>query len=136
MADFKPSDVNLCDSFPPLVGTMGRTEAEIAAALLVRACQVRGDAWQDVDVRTLGEVIKADLEAEREPLHSMNGNPFCRPDAYDLVELCCAEWVEPGKALRFTQKGLDSLRKVVERSSMYATGGGQRAGAALYPEGG
>jgi hypothetical protein len=122
IVDFKPSDVNLCSSFPPLVGTMGRTEAECAAALLVRACQVLGDAWQDVETRTLGEVIKADLEAKREPVHSMNRNPFCRPDAYDLVKRGCAEWVgEPGKVLRFTPQGLDGLRKVAS-SSMTARG--------------
>jgi hypothetical protein len=127
--DFKPTDVNLCDSFPPLVGTMGRTEAELAAALLVRACQVLGDAWQDVEVRALGAVIRDDLAAKREPFHSMNRNPFCRPDAYDLVQRGCAEWVgEPGQVLRFTPKGFDGLRKVVERSSQPSTDP-RRAGA-------
>jgi hypothetical protein len=112
--DFKPSDVSLCASFPPLVATMGHTEAELAAAMLVRTCQVRGDAWQDVDTRMLGEVITEDLRTKHEPFHSMNGNPFCRPDAFDLVERGCAEWVgEPGWVLRFTQRGLEMLRKHV-----------------------
>ena len=131
VVDFKPSDVNLCDSFPPLVGTMGRTEAELVAALLVRACQVHGDTWQDVAPSALGEVIRQDLEASREPFHSMNRDPFCRPDAHDLVRLGCAEWVgDPGGTLRFTQKGLDGLRKVVERSAARAaapTSLGERA---------
>jgi hypothetical protein len=122
-SDFKPSDVDMCSSFPPLVGTMGSSEAECAAALVVRACQVQGDAWQDIDVHTLRGVIRADLEAKRNPVHSMNRNPFCRPDACDLVKLGCAEWVgEPGKVLRFTQRGLDGLRKVA-RSSISSTRG-------------
>ncbi len=114
---FKPSDVSLYDSFPPLAGTLGKTEAELAATLLVRASQVHGDVWQDIHVRMLGEVIRADLGAKREPLHSMNRNPFCRPDVWQLVKLGCAEWVgEPGKVLRFTEKGLDGLYKAVGRS--------------------
>jgi hypothetical protein len=119
--NFKPSDVNLCASFPPLVGTMGRTEAEIAAALLVRACQVRGDTWQDVDVRTLAEVIGRDIIDKRDPIHAMDRNPFCRPDGYALVATGCADWVgEPGAVLRFTAKGFDGLRKVVARSPVQA----------------
>lgn len=106
----KPSEVDLCASFPPLVGTMGRTEVEIAAALLVRACQVGGDAWQDVSTATLAEVITADLAAKREPFTSINRNPFCRPDVHDLVKRGFAEWVgEPGGALRFTQRGVAAM---------------------------
>lgn len=115
--NFKPSDVNLRDSFPPLVDTMGSTETESAATLLVRVCQISGDAWGDVDVRALGEVIKADLSEMREPLYSMSRNPFCRPDLCGLVQRGCAEWVgEPGGVIRFTQLGLDRLHKVVERA--------------------
>lgn len=122
--NFKPSDVNLCDSFPPLVGTMGRTEAEIAAALLVRACQMRGDVWQDVSIGAIFNAFSADLQADREPFHSMKGNPFCRPDFHDLAKRGCAFWIgepgEPGSLLRFTAKGFDGLRKVVARSPVQA----------------
>jgi hypothetical protein len=115
--NFKPSDVNLCDSFPPLVGTLGRFEAEITAALLVRACQVRGDAWQDVDLRTLSEVVGRDIIDKRDPIYTMTRNPFCRPDPSALVAIGGAEWVgNPGKVLRFTAKGFDGLREVVECS--------------------
>lgn len=110
--DFRPSDVDLRRSFPPLVGTMGHAEAEFAATLIVRVCQVRGDAWQDVGIDAIGEVITADLGAEREPLHSMNRNPFCGANPHDLVKRGCAEWVgEPGGTLRFTQKGFAGLRR-------------------------
>ena len=113
----KPSEVDLGASFPPLVGTMGHTEAELAAALLVRACQVNGDAWQDISIAQILEVVAADIEANRQPIAAMNRNPFCRPDAYDLVKRGFAEWVaDPGQALRLTQRGLDVLAaKVVRR---------------------
>lgn len=124
--DFKPSDVSLLDSMPPLVDTMGRAEAEAAAALIVRTCQARGDAWQDVGPRAIGEVIRADLEAKREPFHSLNHNPFFRPDPSSLVKCGCAEWVgQPGGAVRFTAKGFEGLRRVVERGRHRSTGKGE-----------
>lgn len=115
--DFKPSDVQLVGV--PLVDTMGRVEAEAMATLLVRACQARGDAWQDVTIAMLGEVIRGDVEAQREPLASLNRNPFFRPDPHELVRRGFAEWAGEGPsgggALRFTQAGLERLRKWVRR---------------------
>ncbi len=112
--DFRPSDVVLAGM--PLVDTMGRAEAEAAATLLVRACQSLGDAWQDIEPRAIGEVIKADLAAGREPLASLNRNPFFRPDAHELVRRGFAEWVgEAAGALRFTPAGLERLRRWVRR---------------------
>lgn len=108
---FKPSEIGLAH-FPPLVDTMGRTEAEIAAALLVRACQEHGDVWQDIDPRMVGQVIVADIAAKREPVHSLNRNPFCKPDFHDLVKRGFAQWVgEAGGPLRFTQRGLDAIAR-------------------------
>ncbi len=110
--DFKPSDVILVGI--PLTGTMGRAEAEAMATLLVRTCQVQGNAWQNVEPRAIGEVIQADLAAEREPLHSLNRNPFFRPDPHELVRRGFAEWAGgEGKSLRFTPAGLERLRKWV-----------------------
>lgn len=112
--NFKPSDVDLRSSYPPLVGSMGSTEAEIAAAMIVRTCQVNGDAWQDVPAPMIGKVIKNDIAAMIEPFHSLNGNPFCRPSIQRLVDSGCAEWVgEPGRVIRFTRKGLEGLEKHV-----------------------
>ena len=41
MGDFKPSEVDILGSWPPLCGTMKRTENETAAALVVRGLQKR-----------------------------------------------------------------------------------------------
>ncbi len=114
--DFKPSDVDLLGSFPPLCATMGRTERELAAVLLVRACQSGGDEWK---VHTLGEVIADDMYNDREPLHSLSRNPFCRPDMHDCVATGFAAWVgdagNPDHGVEFTEKGLEALRRWVRK---------------------
>jgi hypothetical protein len=97
---------------------MGRTEAEVAAALIVRVCQANGDVWQDVVPAMIGAVAAADISAGNEPISSMSKNPFCKPDFHDLVARGCAEWVgqsagDPGKSLRITPRGFDGLRKFV-----------------------
>lgn len=76
--DFKPSDVVLAAGCP-LVGTLGHAEMEHAALLIIRACQVLGDAWQDVTPKQIGEVLRADLDANVEPVASLSRNPFFRP---------------------------------------------------------
>lgn len=111
---FRPSQVSLGGCFPPLVDTMGHAEAEAAAALLVRACQVQDDAWQDVDGEAIGRVIAEDLKNGTRPLCSMVTNPFVKPSMRDLVERGFAEWVSGRAAtVRFTRQGLDALRKWV-----------------------
>src|SRR3954471_7351128 len=84
--DFKPSAVDLGGSFPPLAGTMGKSELEAAATLLVRACQAKGDRWQPLTPDDLAAVMKDDVAAKREPLASLIGNPFWRPDPFGLVK--------------------------------------------------
>lgn len=81
----RPSEVRLVPPLP-LVGTLGRTERECAAAIIVRTCVVHGDTWQPVTPSMLGPVMRADLDAGIEPLASMNRNPFARPDFRDLVK--------------------------------------------------
>ena len=117
--EFRPSEVSLTDSFPPLVATMGRAELESAATLLVRAFQVRGDAWQDVQLGDLLEVMRHDADGGVEPLASMVTNPFIKPDFWGLIEggFAAAILVEKKlEAIRFTAEGLERLRKVVQRS--------------------
>lgn len=117
--DFKPSEIDLLGSFPPLCGTMKKTEAEMAAAILVRGCQVHGDRWDAIPLRMLGAVIGDDLDAKREPFSSMNRNPFCRPDMHACVAGGFAEWEgesgTPEYGVRFTAAGLYALRRWLRR---------------------
>jgi len=108
----KPSDVVL-NHIPPLVGTLGRSESEAAAALLVRACQVRGDKWAPVAAEDLGETLSADLDARVEPWASLDRNPFFRPDFWALVEEGNARFTgEAGKSpIEFTEQGIEKLRR-------------------------
>lgn len=110
---FKPSDVDLRGSFPPLVGTMERAELEMAASLLVRACQVRGDAWQPVSPMQIGIVINDDLAAKCEPFYSLNQNPFFRPDFWKLAEKGFARFTAEGKGapIELTEAGIERLRR-------------------------
>ena len=110
MNDFKPSQVYL--GIPPLTATMGRSEREHAAAILVRVCQARGDIWQPVTPAMFGEVINDDLTAKTEPFYSLNQNPFFNPDFHDIVAKGFARWVETeGKGpLELTPTGIEALR--------------------------
>lgn len=89
-ADFKPSQVDL--AAPPLVGTLGHAEMEFAAAMIVRACQVHGDAWQAVSWDQIQSAMYADMTAERPPFAALMRNPFFQPDVHELVAKGFARW--------------------------------------------
>lgn len=114
---FKPSEVVLRPVIP-LMATMGRAERELAAAMIVRTCAVKGDAWQPVGPATIGEVIRADLDAKLEPWTGLNSNPFCpSPDFRDLVKHGFARWTagDDKGPLELTAKGIEALRRWVRR---------------------
>lgn len=93
----KPSDVLL--RFPLLHGTFGKAEAEWAAGLIVRACQLQGDEWKAVTAADIGDAMRADMAAKTEPLASLTRNPFFRPDVWQLIDRGFARWVDsPGGA--------------------------------------
>ncbi len=105
---FKPSEVVL--RLLPLIETIGKTEAEFAAAMIVRTCQVEGDYWQPVEPKTIERVIKGDLDLKCEPFYSNRGNPFLRPNIWELVKRGFARWTdEPGKTVEFTDDGIQAL---------------------------
>lgn len=111
---FKPSQVQLAPD-APLVATMGRAELEHAAAMIVRACQVSGDVWQPIAPTRMGVVINDDLAAKREPFHSLNTNPFFRPDFRGLVEKGFARWTADGSGapIELTAEGIARLSRWV-----------------------
>jgi hypothetical protein len=121
--NFLPSEVFL-NTVPPLGATMGKSEAEAAAACLVRAMQVRGDVWSPQFPKDIGEVLTADIDAKVEPWVSLNRNPFFRPDFRELVKRgfarCVGEVSEPDgewrRAIEFTPEGIEKLRRWVRRA--------------------
>lgn len=117
-ADFAPSQVVLVEPLP-LIGTMGRCEREIAAALLVRACQFYGDRWQAIVPKMIGDVLTADMEAKTQPFASLSSNPFARPDFHDLIAegYATGEPATKGAPLELTEKAFDAMRRWVRAPS-------------------
>lgn len=118
---FKPSEVSLVGSFPPFVATFKRSEAEMAAALLVRTMAETGDEWRAVALPEIAKVLKADVANKLEPWLSFSTNPFFRPDFLRLVSDGFCDWkhggdapvTDPERLLEFTVLGLDALRRWV-----------------------
>ena len=110
---YAPSQVALI--VPPLVGTMESAQREFAATLVVRACQSLGDTWAPVKPEDIGKVIVADIEAKREPIYSLNRNPFFRPDFWKLADGKYGRWTgAPGEsAIELTELGIRSLERWV-----------------------
>lgn len=104
----KPSDVLL--RFPLLHGTFGKVEAEWAAGLIVRACQLQGDEWKAVTAADIGDALRADIAAETEPFASLMRNPLFQPDVWRLINLGFARWADsPGGAAELLPHALDII---------------------------
>jgi hypothetical protein len=105
---FAPGDVTLTEC-NPLGGTLGRVEREIAAALLVRVCQVRG---------SFGPVRLAEIEdliATGDPwTTTLLRNPFQTPNFDELVARGFARVTEPDPlTLELTETGLDRIGRSI-----------------------
>lgn len=107
---FKPSQVVL--TVPPLAGTMGRSEREHAAAIIVRVCQVKGDVWRAVTWAEAKEVLKSDLDAGIEPMASLLENPFFKPDVGGLTAAGLAS--RDGDTTELTEAGIAALARWVK----------------------
>jgi len=113
--DFKPSDV-MFTTIPPLMDTMKNVESEGFAALMVETCKEMGDKWKSLEPRDIGTTIRKLLDAKQEPWHSLNTNPFFRPDIHRMIKGGFAEWAaEEGGPVQFTNKGYEALRKYVRK---------------------
>lgn len=85
-----PSSLRI--AIPPFVGTLGSSEIEHAAALIVRACQVRADKWQPLLWDDLQKAITPDVENRATTIAALVRNPFFSPDFVSLVEKGWAAW--------------------------------------------
>lgn len=102
----KPSDIKI-NTTPPLAGVFGRVEREVAAALLVLACQDAG-SWFPRTPHEIGIAVKAH-EGERG--FEWFANSFIKPDFWDLHDHGYIEGdIENGGALSFTERGLSALQ--------------------------
>jgi hypothetical protein len=113
----KPSDIELAPV--PLVGTMGRCETELAAALLVHTCAVLGDQWQPLTLAQVQGVLSDDVATLRAPFMGWMTNPFLRPDVSSLVLGGWARWVDhPGGTVELTEMGLGAIARWRRREAV------------------
>jgi hypothetical protein len=129
--DFKPSDVDLMGSFPPLVATFDKTEVECAAFYVVRTLVAREDEWRAVRWSEISEVAKSSMRScemlgDEAPVLDRRTkdlviNPFARPDFHRLAEGGFARWLgeegEKNRPLELTDQGLERLRKWVKKKA-------------------
>lgn len=107
-----PSCINF-DHFPPLVGTLGRSELEQAAWFLAYICAKSGDTWREVPLSELVTTY-GNLIADK---HPMTNNPFLNPDFPALVPAGFAVWGGDNSAemakrpLAFTDAGIAAITK-------------------------
>lgn len=80
---FAPSQVRLVGL--PLTGTLGKSELEAAASMIVRALQVTGDTWRAVTLDEVLDAVRTDADNGTPPIGPLIGNPFWRPDFAGLV---------------------------------------------------
>jgi hypothetical protein len=73
----KPSQIVLF--IPPLVGTLGRSELEAAAAVMVSYLAEHGDEWEPIPAKGLGEWLHS-LANTDHFVTLLLRNPFVRTD--------------------------------------------------------
>ena len=79
----RPSDLRLDGRGLPFVGALGRCELEVAAAVLVRVCQLlHGDRWLPCTPADVKAMIAADAHTA---LGLMWNLPMAQPDFRGLV---------------------------------------------------
>lgn len=103
----RPSEIYLI--VPPLVGTMKRSERELAAAMIVRTCHVLGDTFAPVTPDAINSVLAADVAGGVSPWVEIAGNPFLRADFNDLVAKGYAKHFEESGAYALTEEGLSAI---------------------------
>jgi hypothetical protein len=103
----------------PLVGTLGKSGIECAAAALLFALHKLGREWSaPIAVSEIAQVLSAAIDAGEEPVRTWSRNPFLRPDWGGLVAR--------GFALR--EQTLDGLVLTLTSAAL------ERVAAHLVPE--
>ncbi len=83
MIEPRPSEIDT--SGVPLVGTLGRCETEVAAALYIEVCKRRGDRWQPIRPREVGETLK-EMTNEEPPPDIVLSLRIVMPDFFALTK--------------------------------------------------
>lgn len=102
----KPSDIALVGI--PLTATFDRVEREVAAAAIIYALAQSGDEWRSISGKEVGGLFR---ESRADDLPSWMTNPMVRPDVRSLQDSGHLEIVEDPISYRFTESGLDVLRR-------------------------
>lgn len=127
----KPSDINL-GSFPPLTNTFGKTEAELAAALMVHTLHIAGDAFRPLSWSEVVDTITAEVAANRGPWAKLMANPMFRPSLPELMKphdnpdgssYRFVEQIADGR-YQFTDHGIAALLKRTCKQCEHFDGGG------------
>lgn len=107
---FKPSHVAL--TTPPLTATMGKTEVECAAAVIVFALARGGDEWRPITAKEVGGVIRHAMDNGVEPVKSWSSNPFLTPDFAGLIAggFVTRTPSDDGAVLEFVPAAIERLR--------------------------
>lgn len=72
-----PSQIYL--GIPPLVGTMGKSEVEHAAAMIVRALAKRGNTWREISNEEIFAVAREDDEVMIQTGRDCQSKRRCQP---------------------------------------------------------
>lgn len=107
--DFVPSQVSLSQFF---LGTFDHAEAKNTAAAIVAVLAMNGDTWRVAGCEELADGF-AKLTQDEGMWRTRYNNPFIRVDMHDLVKRGFAEWDNGSPGIRFTEAGLERMRKWV-----------------------
>lgn len=102
----EPSQICITGGIP-LTGTFNHTECELAAGMLIMACQDKGD-WSPTLPKEIGESIKKHVD---EPAFLWLQCPLVGPDFVLLTKEGFIEGMGEDRkgAISFTEKGLAAL---------------------------
>jgi len=110
----KPSEVLLDGGGMPFPDTFGRTDFEMAAAMIVTACALYDDKWQPVSGPQIAFALTQNIKAARQPWAALRLNPARpTPSFMALADKGYARFTESDRErspIELTDKALDIIR--------------------------